>query len=183
MHFTVTGMRGVMKKVLFTEDTFSSLEPSTELRDPALDLLLYNAADIMRVRVGCDVRVLETAVMRAWLDWTELCEGDTVPNSDKLVDTQPPELLRRTDMTKAEHIIMPWSDRGHYSVIIVSNAGAVPSRSCELNRPTKSCHSTQHSTQIPDLLSVCRRPGFERALLRGRSCAVAHGLLTRVSQH
>lgn len=126
LYYTALGLRGMPKKVLFTQDTFRSLEPETELLDSAVDLLLYNAAGILRGKNGCDVRVVETSMMKAWLDWTELREGDTVPNADRVVNVSPPDQLRRADMRQSHHIILPWVARCHYSILIVCNAGTVP---------------------------------------------------------
>ena len=150
------GFRGIPKDCSIDPCTILSMSPSRMLVDQAVDIFLYHAASILRKRAQADVRVVETAIFKTWRDWACIRPGQLVDKRPKQASLEPPDLLKTSNMAYADYIILPWSDRIHYSLAIICNAGTlVPTAA--LNRFSivvsslmlLSCH-----TRIPNLRQV-----------------------------
>lgn len=120
------GHRGTKKELWVDPEMLQSLSPGTWLSDGAVDLFTFKAASILRKKTGADVRVIETVLFKAWLDWASMKPGQVVPDTDKHADQETPGLLEKANLAAAELIIIPWVSGGHFSLAIVCNAGAIP---------------------------------------------------------
>ena len=127
--YEVIGHRGTKKELWVDPEMLQSLSPGTWLDDGAVDLFTFKAARLMRMNTGADVRVIETVLFRAWLDWASMKPGQVVPDTDKHADQETPGLLLKANLAAAELIIIPWVSGGHFSLAIVCNAGAIPRKS------------------------------------------------------
>lgn len=148
------GFRGIPKDCSISPCTIMSMSPSHMLVDQAVDIFLYLAAGILRKRAQAEVRVVETAVFKTWRDWACIRPGQLVDKRPKEASLEPPDLLKTSDMSYANFIILPWSDRIHYSLAIICNAGTlVPTDALNIysivvcSLMLRSCHII-----IPNLL-------------------------------
>lgn len=97
------------------------------LEDKAVDVLVYMAArELRRRQHGSNVRVVPTAVFRGWLDWTKLVPGTVIPETGTVLPADPdrPQTLQKGLLVGSDYVFFPWSERNHYSSVILCNASA-----------------------------------------------------------
>jgi len=115
--------RGGRYTAILTPESLNSLTPGIELIDLAVDVYMYNAADILLERTGADVRLIPSGVFREWQDWATRKPGTLVPKSTRLASSHPPSSLVKADLTGSDYVLLAWHDRRHYSTVLVCNAG------------------------------------------------------------
>lgn len=108
-------------------DCIQSMRPGTKLLDRAADILMYNAAAMLRARTGADVRVVPSGVYKEWEDWVDRRPGETLMRKDLskgLVSSEVPSSMTKFDFTGAEYVLVARHEADHYSTLFFSNFGA-----------------------------------------------------------
>lgn len=122
--------RGVPFVASLSPDCLMSMRPGSKLLDWAADVLMFNAAAILRARTGADVRVVPSGTYREWEDWQARRTGQLVQRrqpTKQLVSEEPPTSMSTCDLEGAEYILVARHGADHYSTMFFSNFGADPS--------------------------------------------------------
>lgn len=123
--YSAPGPQGpsVSYKALITKATLRSLSPGQWLVDLAVDMYMYRALDVLLQRSGADARVVPSGMFREWQDWATRKPGSLVPDSARIASSEPPTSLLKTNLTGTDHLLFAWSHDGHYSTVLIWNAG------------------------------------------------------------
>lgn len=122
--------RGVPFVASLSPDCMMSMRPGSKLLDRAADVLMFNAAAILRARTGADVRVVPSGTYREWEDWQKRRYGQAVQRrqpTKQLVSAEPPTSMSLYDLSGAEYVLVARHGADHYSTMFFSNFGADPS--------------------------------------------------------
>lgn len=125
-HMRHTGM------VALAPRDFSALMPGERLLCVHVDILVYMAATMLRMRTGAEVRVVAAAVVSTWLGWSHLTPGTRIPETNRVASGDPPGSLEAFQLDGADFLFLPWCGFEHYSTVVVCNPGAYPLSNCSV---------------------------------------------------